>query len=153
MSHELVSGAAATRHCTFRSCLPRLSRLREDGDVSATDQDPGRPLQPHREPDEFDALLREAGWVRTLARRLARDQAAADDVAQGTLALALERRPGTRGSMRPWLARVVVRLTRRQRRGDARRQFREGRAAVVQSATSPGSDELLVRLEEQQRLA
>lgn len=80
--------------------------------MSATDQDPGRPLQPHREPDEFDALLREAGWVRTLARRLARDQAAADDVAQGTLAWALERRPGTRGLLRPWLARVVVRLVR-----------------------------------------
>ncbi|MCP3920246.1 MAG: sigma-70 family RNA polymerase sigma factor [bacterium] len=104
-------------------------------------------------PAELEALLREAGWVRRLARRLAHDQAAADDVAQGTMALALERRPRSRGSLRPWLARVAVRLAQRQRRADARRQAREERAAKARGATSPASDELLERLEQQQRIA
>ncbi|MEM1452138.1 MAG: sigma factor, partial [Planctomycetota bacterium] len=65
------------------------------------------------DPGLTDALLREAGWVRALARRLARDQAAADDAAQGALALALQKRPDPGRGLRPWLARVVARLARR----------------------------------------
>ncbi len=49
---------------------------------------------PAPEPDpHIDARLAGAGWVLALAGRLARDQAAAEDIAQSTLALALERRP------------------------------------------------------------
>ena len=104
-------------------------------------------------PDEVEALLREAGWVRALARRLARDQAAAEDVAQGALTLALVRRPGLRGSLRPWLARVALRLARRERRAQARRAAREERAAEARPGHEPGSDELLERLERQEWLA
>ena len=121
--------------------------------MSAPPPNPARAEPRHEAPDEVHALLREAGWIRTLARRLARDQASADDVAQGTLALALERRPAVRGSLRPWLTRVAHRLARRQRRGDARRRSREALAATQRGATGPASDELLERLESQQRLA
>ena len=113
--------------------------------MGAIDPDSGR-----REPE---ALLAEAGWVRNLALTLARDAASADDVAQGTLALALERRPREDGSLRPWLARVADRLARSARRSDARRRLREVQAAARSRATAPGSDELLARLEEQERLS
>ena len=109
---------------------------------TAIDTDPG-------------VLLAEAGWVRNLARRLARDQAAADDVAQDTLKLALERFPHSQRPPRPWLARVAARLARRQRRSEVRRSAREARALAVHPPENeaPAVDVLLERLELQQDLA
>lgn len=100
----------------------------------------------------MDALLREACWVRSLALQLARDQATADDAAQATMALALERRPDVDASLRPWLARVVSRLSRRSVREEARRISRE-RVAAARSAEAESSDDLLERFELQQALA
>ncbi|MFT7671099.1 MAG: RNA polymerase sigma factor (sigma-70 family) [Planctomycetota bacterium] len=101
----------------------------------------------------LDALLAEAGWVLTLAKRLARDQAAAEDIAQSTLALALERRPSVDGGLRPWLAKVAHRLARSTVRSHVRRQDREAQAAPNRDASSIGSDEVLERFELQQDLA
>ncbi|MEZ6014480.1 MAG: sigma-70 family RNA polymerase sigma factor [Planctomycetota bacterium] len=114
-----------------------------------------RPLHPDPAASarELGDLLAEAGWVRDLARRLARDQAAADDVAQATLALALERRPTAGKGLRPWLAQVAGRLAARQRIADARRARRESRSVELSRRSAPTSDELLERLEQQQRIA
>lgn len=102
----------------------------------------------------IDALLAEAGWVMALAQRLARDQAAAEDIAQSTLALALERRPALGQGLRPWLGKVVGRLARRSVRGEVRRQDRELRVGADRGASEGGrSDEVLERFELQQDLA
>jgi RNA polymerase sigma factor (sigma-70 family) len=101
----------------------------------------------------LDALLAEAGWVLKLAKRLARDQAAAEDIAQGTLALALERRPPADGGLRPWLASVANRLARHRVRGDARRQAREALVVSARVPESAPADEALIRFELQQDLS
>lgn len=64
-------------------------------------------------------LLGQTAWVRSLARVLARDAAAADDLAQETLAAALLGRAPSGEELRPWLAgtaRNLARLARRERR-------------------------------------
>lgn len=115
-------------------------------------------MHPPQEPTPktlVESLLSEAGWVLQLAKRLARDQAAAEDIAQGTLALALEKRPRADAGLRPWLARVASRLARRSVRSEVRRQVREARVADSNSPRSStgGSDEALIRFELQQDLA
>lgn len=106
---------------------------------------------------DAEDLLVEAGWVRALARKLARDQASADDLAQSALAAALLSGPQRSDAaaalgLRPWLARVLARLAARQRRGDARRVLRERRAASERVGGVAASDELLAQLELQERL-
>ena len=108
---------------------------------------------PHDDDDDVAALLAEAGWVRKLARRLAYDQAEADDLAQGALALALQKRPAVDDGLRPWLGRVVRRLAKHRVRADQRRGARETYASEEAATTSPGADELFVRLEAQERLS
>lgn len=109
---------------------------------------PNNPLpNPH-----LDALLAEAGWVLKLAKRLARDQAAAEDIAQSTLALALEKRPPADGGLRPWLAKVAGRLARHRVRSETRRAAREDFVTSSRSSQSAASDEALIRFELQQDL-
>lgn len=103
-------------------------------------------------PSSVESLLDEVGWVRALAARLAEDTARAEDLAQRTLVAALERRPGGDRPLRPWLARVLRRLARHERRGDARRLARE-RLAARGEVTQHEPSALLEQLEEQQRLA
>ena len=98
-----------------------------------------------------DELLEQMGWLRGLARRLARDASSADDLTQGTLALALEQRPTAGRPLRPWLANVIHSLARRARRGDLRRLDRERRGARTEVV--PPESTLLEQLEEQRRLA
>lgn len=107
----------------------------------------------HTDEPLVEELLAEVAWVRTLARRLVRDEASADDVAQGAWAAALEREPAVGRSLRPWFARVVGRLARHRRRADARRLQRETGAALERASVAPGSDQLLARLERQEELA
>lgn len=104
---------------------------------------------------EFDAqeLLAEAGWVRRLAGKLARMEADADDVAQGALTLALQKRPNAAGGLRPWLAAVLQRVSHHRVRAESRRKAREHGSAAERARTSPASDELLIRLETQQLVA
>ena len=97
-----------------------------------------------------DKILAQAGWVRALARRLARDSQGAEDLVQGTLAAALERPPAQGRPLRPWLTRVVTNMARKERRGALRRKAREEEWARHEAA--PAADQMLAELEEQLRL-
>ena len=83
-------------------------------------------------PADHDELLAQLGWMRTLARRLARDSDVADDVLQRACLLALQR-PAEVASggagLRAWLSVVLRRLAGHRRREDARRASREQAAA------------------------
>lgn len=74
-------------------------------------------------------LLGQTQWVRALARIVARDAAAADDLAQEALAAALAGSPPLGAALRPWLAGTVRNLARMGRRGEAHREERERGAA------------------------
>lgn len=102
---------------------------------------------------DAQALLAEAGWVRDLAARLCGDTDMAGDVAQGALVLAMEKKPATRGGLRPWLSRVVSTLAQHERRGRGRRRHYEHDVQRSKPAGSPGADELVLRVEAQQRIA
>lgn len=102
-------------------------------------------------PIPLDELLSQAGWVRALARRLARDAQSADDLVQGTFAAALQRGPSPGRPLRAFLGGIVANLARQESRGRARRRAREREAAS--SASQPAPDQLLQELEEQQALA
>jgi len=63
-----------------------------------------------------DQLLAEADWMRTLARALARDPDAADELVQDTWLAALRRPPSTDRSLRPWLGAVMRNFARQRLR-------------------------------------
>ena len=84
----------------------------------------------------LEELVSHYGWLTTLARRLVRDESAADDLVQDTWIAAL-RRPPSEGPLRPWLARVLTNAWRMSERGSRRRRTREEKtyAARVDVAT------------------
>jgi len=93
---------------------------------------------------ELDArLLAESGWVRALARELAGDAHAADDLEQEAWLAALERAPDARGPLSPWFTRVLRNLAAKGRRGALRRGERERRAARAEAEPS-SADVVLV---------
>jgi RNA polymerase sigma-70 factor (ECF subfamily) len=77
----------------------------------------------------IDVLLQHRGFVRALARRLAKDDAGADDVEQTAWLGAIEHPPRHGLGLRAWLARLV-----RHRAADARRAA--GRRARHESAVA-----------------
>lgn len=89
-----------------------------------------------------DPWVEHLGWVRRLALRLARDEAAADDLVQRTALVALRRRDAVRaagagGGVRGWLRRVLYHEARSGWRRDRNRRAREadyadGRPSPVQ---------------------
>ncbi len=86
-------------------------------------------------------LLEDSGWIRRFARRLVGgDEEAADDLVQDTWLAALEHRPSTAASARPWLARVLTNLARQ---GARRRGSRPASEALADDA--PGGDDLTER--------
>ncbi len=85
------------------------------------------------------ALLEHAGFVRSLASNLLRDDAEADDAAQETLARALERPPRAGPGVRGWLAAVLRNVVRMRKRSGARR-FQRERAAARGEATRAADD-------------
>src|SRR5262249_45464908 len=88
-------------------------------------------LRPARTDRDSDALVAHARFVRALAGRLLHDTGEADELAAGTRAEAIARRPESGPSLRPWLRRVVWRLLRRERRdGDGRPRGADGSAAA-----------------------
>jgi len=95
-----------------------------------------------------ESLAEQAKFVRRLARRLVRDDARADDLAQETLVAALEHsRRGERPS-RAWLAGVVRNLWRSGHRRESRRRRLERRLEVTSDASPhAGPDELAERLD------
>jgi RNA polymerase sigma-70 factor (ECF subfamily) len=76
-----------------------------------------------------DRILAQAGWVRDLAQRLVSDAHLAEDLAQETMAAALEHPPAEELKLRPWLARVLRNFLNQFARREGRRRLREEAAA------------------------
>jgi len=92
----------------------------------------------------IESLLAHRGWVRKLALRLARDESAADDLAQDVWVAALRdppRRSG--GSVRAWLGRVLRNRAREVHRGRSRRETRE--AAIARPDRAESTDGIVSR--------
>lgn len=102
------------------------------------------------DPSATRVWLEESAWVQRLARRLVRESAQAEDLAQEALRVALENPPAASVPFRSWLGGVVRNLARVARRGDARRQARE--LATARTEALEGSERLAERLEIQERL-
>ena len=99
-----------------------------------------------------DELLAHAGWVRSLARRLAEDHAAADDLVQETWLRALRSPPAEDRNAAGWLARVTRNAKYRQWLNESRRVDRERAAMVDEPRSSPSTDELVAEAERQQQV-
>lgn len=95
------------------------------------------------QPLDPQAILAEADWIRSLARRLLRDQHQADDVAQEAMVAALQGAPQPVASHRGWLAGVVRNLAWKAQRGDRRRDTREKKAHAPVETSAP--DDLVDR--------
>ncbi len=91
------------------------------------------------------ALLEHAGFVRSLASNLLRDDADADDAAQETLARALERPPRPGPGVRGWLAAVLRNVVRMRMRSGSRRARRE--RATARGESTPAADDAVARQE------
>lgn len=79
-------------------------------------------------PPPIDLLLANAGWVKSLARRIVDDRHDAEEIAQETLLRALERPPSRADSpprLRGWLARVARNFALQKLRHDESRRRRE----------------------------
>lgn len=97
-----------------------------------------------------DELLAHGAWLRGLARTLARDTNAADDLVQQTWLRALETPPRERAAGVSWLREVIRNLARDAVRRDGRRAAREG--AVARPEGRPSAADLVARAEAQRRL-
>ncbi len=76
-----------------------------------------------------DIVLQHAGFIRSLARGLIRDESLVDDVVQETLITALERGPERREALTAWLRTVTRNIAYKAYRSTARRRSREEEAA------------------------
>src|SRR5262245_54610429 len=88
-------------------------------------------------------------WIRRLAYALVKDADVADDISQETWLAAHDRLPADR-PLRPWLARVVLNVTRMRSRAETRRDARE--AAVPVLPAEPQTDALVDRVALQRAL-
>jgi RNA polymerase sigma-70 factor (ECF subfamily) len=86
-------------------------------------------------------------WLRRLAVLLARDDDAADDVAQQTWEAALKSPPDPSRPLRPWLAEVARNFVRKRARSWSRNQARLRDPAL--GADAPDTEALVERLEAQ----
>jgi len=98
-----------------------------------------------------ESLLQHAEFLRSLARSLLRDEAAADDLVQETFRTAIERPPASDHNLRGWLGAVARNLARMSWRGEARRRVRE--QGVAQPGAVPSPAEVAERLELQEDVA
>lgn len=98
---------------------------------------------------EIAHLLEQREWLRSLARALVGAEEA-EDLAQEAW-LAVLRHPRARTEPRAWLAGIARNLAHGLRRSRGRRAERERRAA--QEEALPSTDELVERLDTEQRLA
>lgn len=102
--------------------------------------------------NEIHELLADVHWLRTLARRLARDPDAADDLVQETCAIALQQDPPPR-HWRSWLVGVLRTLVRSKRRDAA---VQQRKFALLRGQGEGETDDALTlvqRLEVQNLLA
>jgi RNA polymerase sigma-70 factor (ECF subfamily) len=98
----------------------------------------------------LDVLLANAGWMRRLARRLARDEGEAEDLVQETWLAALRRGTGDEPPA-SWLARVLRNLASKAERSRRHRRSREALAARPETLASTA--ELYERARLQRELA
>lgn len=75
---------------------------------------------------DIEQLLEHSDWLHSLAHRLVRDEAQADDHVQSAWLAALQRPPAEQGDLRAWLAIVA--------RGPARRTGRTAQRVVRREA-------------------
>jgi RNA polymerase sigma factor (sigma-70 family) len=109
-----------TSESLFPGSLPRFSGARHLDDME------------HIRTWKSEELLQHHRWARSLARRLVADDATADDVAQESMIIALERAPREPhggGGLRSWLGAVVRNVARQRGRSEGRRAHREREAA------------------------
>ncbi|MFT7669822.1 MAG: RNA polymerase sigma factor (sigma-70 family) [Planctomycetota bacterium] len=97
-----------------------------------------------------EVLLAQADWVRSVARRLVRDDSTADDVAQSSWVAALESPPSPSGNLRNWFSRVVSNRARQAGRGESRCRSRERIAAKPESGST--MDDLAERASRQREV-
>jgi RNA polymerase sigma factor (sigma-70 family) len=97
-----------------------------------------------------EALLGEADFIRSVARRLVYDPAHAEDVAQEAWVAALRRPPAAVHSLRGWLTAVIRNIARRRHRTEQRRTGREADSAAP--AAPPGPAEVAEREESRARV-
>jgi RNA polymerase sigma factor (sigma-70 family) len=99
-----------------------------------------------------EQLLAHAEWLARLACAFVGD-AAALDVVQGTYEIALSNPPRREGPLRPWLGGVARNIARMTRRSRVRRERRELHEAAASAGAVPTPEELVARVEVQQRVA
>jgi RNA polymerase sigma factor (sigma-70 family) len=93
---------------------------------------------------DLEKLLAEDPWIRRLARRLVRDDHAAEDLVQETWVAALDARAAPR-ALRPWLGGILRNLWRDGESAAAARTRRETRAARDEALGA--TSELVAELE------
>ena len=111
-------------------------------------------MSAHERAIRQEELLANLGWVQGLALRLMRDAGMAEDVAQETMARALERPPRTAHSgapLRAFLATLTRLLARDRYRADERRARRE--RAGAQAEALPSTLDVVERNALMQRVA
>ncbi len=108
-------------------------------------------MNPPRAPTA-DLLMEHSGFLRGLARSLVRDEQQAEDVVQETYLAVLRKPPPPHVRLKAWLAGIARNLALRTVRRETRLKQREQRASERESAL-PSSDDVVERLEIQQRLA
>ena len=99
----------------------------------------------------IEELLREADWVRALARRLVANEAEAEDVVQDAWVAALRRPPRAETPARAWLAAVVRNAAASRARRRSNERAREEAVHEAERVT-PAPDEDLRKLETQEQL-
>ncbi|MFT3693441.1 MAG: sigma-70 family RNA polymerase sigma factor [Kofleriaceae bacterium] len=88
-----------------------------------------------------DQLLKDAAWLRGLARTLAGNQDDADDLIQESWIAAWQRQPDTERPLRAWLTKVIRDVAGMKRRSTQRRALREARSDELPTSATP--EELL----------
>ena len=104
----------------------------------------GVPMPDSRTFDDAE-LLRQARFLRSLAKRLVSDEDAADDLAQDVLVAAIERPPPETKGIRGWLSTVARKRASRFWRAHERRRRRE--RAAARSERLPSASEIAERTE------
>lgn len=88
------------------------------------------------EDSPIDAVLERLPQLHRLAHALTHDPAAADDLVQSTVEIALRKPPTLRAAWPSWLGRVMTNLARQRGRGEVRRRWRERLVAAPEALES-----------------
>lgn len=118
------------------------------------------------QPPDLEALLAHSGWVRKLARAMARGHEFAEDCEQEAWRIALERPPKHGSNLKAWWTRVVHSATLQRQRSETRHRHKvqalaaqsgaanqPGAGSLPGAAAEPGPDDIAERMETFQLLA